>query len=321
MPAVTVTGSLNGTSIYFPTSTPFQTALAQQVLGAAFASLSTEFVTGAGGPITSSLVVDFSESGSTLTGTSSIPSAQLALGGQDGVYITGGTVASTVVAADNTNTSLVNDNPADALLAATGIGGNVLLGLAGANYFATGIGGQDITVLDGASNSLTSNGSDAVLVGGPSTVTAAPTGLDNILVTTGTTLDFINGSKPGGVDSITGAANSTVVVAGFGAESISSGVGPETFYVDTSSGNVTLNGNLQSTDTFEFVKNMNAATANVVVNNFATGDMVDLHGYTSFNVTAAAGTGTGSILQLSDGSQVTFSNVSASALQQTIKTV
>jgi hypothetical protein len=349
MALVTVTGSFGNTSVVFPTSTAIQTALAQQVLEAAFsavttqlvtgpggattspavfniiasgsASAATELVTGLGGLITSPLVVDIATSTNVLTGTAAIPTAQVALGGQSGVYITGGTAVSTVVAADNTGSSIVNDSSSSALLAATGAGGNVLLGLSGANNFSTGTLGNDIVYLDGAANSLTSNGSDAVLVGGPSTVTAALTGSDNILLTYGTTLNFINGSQSGAVDSITGAANSTVVAAGYGAESIASGIGPETFYVDTSAGNVTLNGNLQGNDIFEFVKNHDNATANIVVNNLGSGDALNLHGYGSFNVAPAAGNAAGSVLMLSDGSQVTFNNVSTAVLQQTIKTV
>ncbi len=329
MAAVTVSGS-TGTPAFFPTSTPMQTAFAQQVLGAAFASLTNQLtvgsftgqvVTGAGGPLTSALTLDLAAAGSLLTGVSSVPGAMVALGGQGGVYITGGTAVSTVVAADNSNSSIVNSNPSGALLAATGAGGNVLLGLAGANNFITGLGGQDIVFMDGTSNSLTSNGSEAVLVGGPSTVTAGASGIDNVLLTSSATLNFINGSKTGSVDSITGAANSTVVLAGYGATSVASGAGPESFYVDTSSGNVTLNGNMQTTNTFEFVQNMANATGNVLVNNFATGDAVDIHGYASFKVAAAVGNASGSVLQLSDGSQVTFSNLATTALQAAVKIV
>ena len=328
MPSVTVTGS-TGTPAFFLTSTPVQSAFAQQILGAAFTAVTNQLavssfagqvVTG-GGPLTSGLILDLATSGSVLTGTSSVPSALVALGGLNGVYVNGGTAVSTVVAADGSNSSVVNDNPGGALLAATGAGGNVLLGLTGANNFNTGLGGQDIVFLDGAANSLTSNGSEAVLVGGPSTITAAASGIVNVALTASTTLDFINGSKPGLVDSITGAANGAVVVAGYGATSIASGTGPEVFFVDTSSGNVTLNGNLQNTNTFEFVHNVTNATGNVLVNNFAAGDAVNIHGYTSFTVAAAAGNPLGSVLQLSDGSQVTFGNVTATTLQTAVKVV
>jgi hypothetical protein len=215
----------------------------------------------------------------------------------------------------------VNNNPNGGLIAATGAGGNVLLSLAGESNFTTGIVGQDVVVLNGAANALSSNGSDAVLVGGPSTITAAASGIDNVLMTTGTTLNFINGSTLGATDSITGAANGTVVVAGTGATSIASATGPETFFVDTSAGNVTLNGNLQANDTFEFVKNLDHATANVVVNNYAAGDTLNIHGYTGFNPVALAANPAGSMLQLSDGSQVTFSDLSVASLQAAVKVV
>ena len=318
MAAVTITGSLGGQSVFFPTSTAFQTALAQQILTAAFSTPTSELVPGSGA-VTSSIVLDLSKSGSVITGAASIPSVQVAMGGQFSTYVTGGAAFSTVVAADNTNTSIVNNNPFGGLVAATGAGGNVLLGLAGANNLTTGTAGQDVVFLYGSANSLTTNGSDAVLVGGPSTITAAAGGLDNVLLTSGTTLNFINGSQSSAPDSITGAANGTVVLAGTGSTSVTSAGGPETFYVDTSSGNVTLNGSRQPTDTFEFVKNHDAATGNVLVNNAAVGDTVYVHGYASYNVSAVASNPAGALLQLSDGSQVTFSNLTTAALQQAVK--
>jgi hypothetical protein len=318
MASVTVGGSINGTNFYFPTSTTFQIALAQKILSEAFSSPTTQLLTSSS-PLTSALVVDIAAAGSLISGVSSIPSPEIALGGQNGVYVTAGATLSTVVAADYTNSSVVNDSPNGGLIAATGIGGNVLLGLAGESNFTTGTLGQDIVYLNGAADSLTSNGSDAVLVGGPSTVAAAGAGIDNVLMTNSTTLNFINGSAPGATDSITGAANGVVVLAGTGATSIMSATGPETFFIDTSAGNVTLNGNMQTTNTFEFVKNLDNATAQVAVNNFATGDAVDLHGYLSFNVTATPANSAGSVLHLSDGSQVSFNNLSAASLQQVIK--
>ena len=329
MASVTVSGG-GSTPLFFRTSTPLQTALAQQILGAALNVATSELttalftggiVTGIGGAITAASTVDLSSSVSTLTGTSSIPIAQVALDGQDGIYITGTTNVSTVVAADNSNSSIVNDHSSAALLAGTGAGGNVLLGLAGANNFTTGFAGQDIVLLSGASNSLTSNGSEAVLVGGSSTITSAASGIVNVALTSGTTLDFINGSRPGAIDSIMGSAGGTVVVAGYGASSITSGTGAEAFYVDTSSGNVTLNGNLSGGDVFEFVKNLNTASGLVAVNNFAPTDSIYIHGYNGSTVSAATGNPSGSMLQLSDGSQINFSNVSSTLLQQTIKIV
>ena len=321
MAGVTITGAIGSTPVFFPTSTSLQTALAQQILGAAFSTSTTELVTGAGGAITGPLVLDLSASGTVLLGAASITGAQIALGGQDGTYITRGSAFSAVVAADGSNSSVVNDTATSGLTAATGIGGNVLLGLAGVNQFISGIGGQDVVILNGAANNLQSNGTDAVLVGGPTTISAATSGLENIVLTGGTTLAFTNGTKAGSVDSITGAANGSVIVAGTGATSITAGIGPESFFLDTSSGNVTLTGSLQAGSTLEFIKNLDKASANITVNTVQTGQVVDIHGYTGFNVASLSGNAGGSLLQLSDGSQVTFNNVSVAALQQSVKSI
>ena len=320
MAATTVTGAIGGTPITFLASTSLQQILAQQILASATGTTAA-LVTGSGGFLTSSTTIDISTTGSVLSGNASVPSATVLLDGQNGSYVTGGTTLSTVVAADNSNSSITNSNPNGGLIAVTGAGGNVLNGAAGANQFITGTGGNDFVFLDGVSNSLTSNGSDAVLVGGPSTVTAAAGGADNIFMTSSTTLAFINGSKAPTVDSVTGAAGGTITLAGTGSTSVTSGAGPETFFVDTSAGNVTLNGLSQTSDTFEFIKDANTSTGAVTVNNFATGDSVNVHGYAGYNVTASATNPAGSVLVLSDGSQVTFSNVSVAALQQTVKVV
>ena len=319
MAGVTVTGSVGSTSVSIATTSALQSLFAQQILSSASASAS-QLVTGSGGFITSGIVVDTSAA-SVISGSVSVSSAQVILAGQFGTYATGGTTFSTVIAADNSNSSIVNSNPAGSLIAITGAGANALQGLAGGNQFVTGVGGQDNVALNGVANTLTTNGADAVLVGGPTTITAGATGIDEVLMTRGTTLAFINGSASGVVDSVTGAFGATIVVAGFGNTSVTSGAGPETFAIDTSSGNVTLNGAFQTTNTFEFVKDAATATNNTLVNNFASGDQVLVHGYAGYNVTTSTTNPAGSVMTLSDGSQVTFSNVSATTLQQTVKIV
>ncbi len=322
MAAVTVTGSVNGVSVYLTTNAALQTALAQQILGAASSAASPQLVTSASALLTSALTVDIA-SGGILSGSAAVPVAQIALGAngaQGETYINNGTSISTVVAADNANVTVVNDNPFGALVAQTGAGNNLLYGAAGQNAFFTGNGGaNDVVILNGSLNSLTSRGNDAVLVGGPSTVVASAGGTDNVLLTTGTTLAFINGSRAPQVDSITGAANSAIVLAGTGNTSITSGAGPESFFIDTSAGNTTLNAASTTNDAITFIKNAATSTANIVVNNFGANDIVQVHGYAGFNVQAAA-TG-GATLVLSDGAQVTFSNVSVATLQQTVKVV
>ena len=328
MAAVTINGSINGIPLSFLASYSQQAGLAASIFAASGAVISN------GGFLTSNNTIDLGGPGSVLTGTAAFgtgpgtAAAMVALGAngtQGEQYYTGTSADSSVTAADNSNSTIVNDNPFGNLVAVTGAGPNVLAGFEGGNTFTTGPGGNDQVILDGATNSLTSNGSDAVLVGGPSTITAGATGVDSVLMTAGTTLAFINGSNTATTDSITGAANATINLAGTGNTSVTSGSGPETFFVDTSAGNTTLNGNLQTTDTFEFVKNASVtgatATGMVTVNNFAAGDAVDVHNYGSYGVTAAAGNPSGSVLVLSDGSKVTFSNVSVATLQATVKPV
>ena len=319
--AVTVTGTVGGQSVSFPTNTALQLALAQTIIAGA-AGPTGSLIAG-GGTATATAFTVVTGNSTIVTGSSSVPLTDVALAGQGDVYFTNTAPLSIVVAADNANASIVNNNPFGGLIAATGAGGNVLEGLAGANQFVTGTGGQDVVYLFGAANSLTTNGSDAVLVGGPSTITAAAGGVDNVLMTTGTTLAFINASKAGIVDTITGAANGLIVVAGTGATSVASGAGPESFFVDTAAGNVTLNGNLAANDAFTFIKDASTApsTGNVVVNNFAAGDAVNVHGYAGAQFTIGSTAAGGSVLALTDGSTVTFTNVSAATLAATVKPI
>ena len=315
--AFTVAGAVGGTSVSFATNTIIQQVLAQTILNAA-GPTTTAFVNAPVFNITTATTIDQFPGASVVTGNISVANANILLNSQFGTYVTGGTTNSTVVAADNTNSSVVNTNPFGNLIASTGAGGNVLYGAAGGNQFFTGVGGQDLVILNGSSNTLVSAGSDAVLVGGPSTITAAAGGLDTILDTNSASINFINASARG-VSSIIGAQGGTIVVAGFGATSVTSGAGPEAFLVDTSAGSVTLNGSLQTTDVFTFQKGLSAiGTGNELVTNFAQGDIVNVKGYAGFNVAA---TGAGSVLLLSDGSQVTFNNVSAATLAATVKPI
>ena len=328
MAAVTVTGTVGGFPISFATNTALQTAFAQAIIASATGPTGS-LVQASAAALTGAFTVDTAGPGSILTGPppGAVPtSAFVALAGQGETFVTGANSPptasfTTVVAADNSNSSIVNNNPLGGLSAVTGAGGNVLSGLAGANNFTTGTGGQDVVTLNGASNVLTSNGSDAVLVGGPSTITAAAGGVDNVLMTTGTNLAFINGSRAGTVDTITGAANGVVVLAGTGATSVASGAGPEAFFVDTSAGNTTLNGNLAANDAFTFIKDANVGTANIVVNNFTSSDAVGVHGYTGAQFTIGTNAAGSAVLALTDGSTVTFNNVSAAQLAAQTKPV
>ena len=259
-----------------------------------------------------------------VTGSAGVASAQLILANNGDQYTTAGTSVSTVVIPDLVSATVIGNNPAGALIAATGAAANVasgdtLEGLAGANQFVTGTGGRDAVLLDGVANSLTSNGNDVVLVGGPSTIAAASGGMDNITLTAGTVLTFANQSASA-TDTITGAPGGIVALASTGSTSISAGAGSEYVFLDTSSGNATINANGSSTAALTFIRDAAAGTSSTLVNNLGTGGIVAVHGYSGFTVAQSPAPG-GSVLSLSDGSQVTFSNVSPTALQAAVRTV
>ena len=285
------------------TSTPVQTQLVQAIIGLQLSGSPQVEVIPPGGA-------------TMLSGSAGMPVADILIANPGATYTTGATAASIVAVGDGVASTLINNGAGNALIAVTGTGTNTLEGLAGANQFVTN--GQDAVLLYGAANSLTTSGADAVLVGGPSTVTAAASGLDLVAMTSGTTLTFVNLTSGSAADSITGAAGGTVVVAGPGSAVVNAAAGAEGFVIDTSAGNVTLNGASGGSDTFLFVKDANTASAKVVVNGFTGTDVLALNGYAGFNVQAGAG---GAVLALSDGSQVTFSGVSATTIQQAVKVV
>ena len=315
------------------TSTDIQTAFVQEIVAAAVAapplgvqSYYLDIFTGSprSATLTTPILLDTSEGVGTIDGSASVSSAEVLLG-TSASYTTDGTQLSVVAGADSISAQIINNTPGSGLIAVTGASqgqfGDTLEGLAGVNQFVTGNNGRDAVLLDGVVNNLTSNGDDVVLVGGPSTITAASNGMDAVTMTAGTTLAFFSLSNSSTVDSITGAANGIVLLAGYGSTSITAGPGPEYAFVDTSAGNVTLNANSQSNAAFTFIKDASVGTAAILVNNFTTNDIVAIHGYTGFTVQPSAGNAGGSVLALSDGSQVTFSNVSATALQQAVRTV
>ena len=317
MAGTTITGSVAGTQVAVNASGGVQQGLAAQILSSAAQTSSVVFKT-ASGPLTGPTAI-VSGNNSVISGATSVPSASILLTGQSNTYVNSGTGMSTVVAADNTSSTITNANPHGALVGITGAGPNVLRGMVGANQFITSANGQDLVFLQGTQNALTSGGADSVLVGGPSTVMAAPGSLDDIRMTSNAKLSFINASSGATVDSITGGANGSVVVAGTGNTSIMAGAGPESFYVDTSSGNVTLNANAQATDMLEFIKDADIGTSQTVVTNFTGGDALLLHGYAGYTVASVPGSPTGSVLSLSDGSKVTFTNATAATVTSAIK--
>lgn len=336
-----------GPTFTVQTSSDLQTAFVQGIVAAEAATSPQQVETiitppnpnGAPGGrsfvVAAPIVVELPFGTDTITGAALTPVVQVLLDGSSfnyndtsGVpaYFTGGTSVSTVIA--TTTANITNNNASGALLAVTTSGQNTITGAAGANQFVTAIGGQDLVTLNGRSNSLTSNGSESVLVGGQSTITASSTGADNVIVTAATTLAFINNSSALGsagfvikpfVDQILADAGGTVIVAGGGNTSVSSAILPGSFVVDTSAGNVTLNGGGLPGDRFTFVRGAVNGSANIQVSNFATGDAVQVNGYAGYTIASSANPG-GSVLSLGDGSKVTFGNLSAAALQSVIQT-
>ena len=321
-----------GFSLPATTSTPIQTAFALSIITAAgLPGVGETFYNPLRMPaaeaitLATPVLIDLPASLDAITGTAAVPLVRVLLDNPNATYVTGGTAASTVVATDGTPVTIVNNNPGGALIAVTGAAdgtaGNLLEGLSGANQFITGSGGRDAVLLNGVVNNLTTNGADAVLVGGPSTIDATASGLDTVAMTAGTSLGFINQSTTPAADSIAGAANATVLLVGGGNTSITAGAGSESFFVDTAAGNVTLNGNPGGADAFTFIKDAPVASAQALVTNFTAADVVAVHGYAGFNVQASAATPGAAMLALSDGSQVTFTNVSVAALQQAVRVV
>ena len=329
----TVSFASSGSAILVPLSggivvplaasaSPLQSQLVQAILTLGQTSSSqTVFMPGQGAVSSSRLLaspvlIDLPETQDTILGNAAVPAAYILLDSPGDAYVTGATAASIVAATDGTPVTVINNQATDALIATTGAASNTLEGLAGANQFVTD--GQDVVLLNGAANSLTTYGVDAVLVGGPSQVVTMPTALVEILMTAGTTMTFANQSLQFLTDSVTGAAGSTIVVAGPGNAVVANGGSVESFVIDTSAGSTTLRGAAAGGDNYLFVKDANVGKAFDAVYNFGGTDTLSLHGYAGYNVQVV---GNGARLFLSDGSQVLFVDASVAAIQQAIRQV
>ncbi len=316
-----------GTTATATTSTDLQTAFVAEFIAIAAAlPISTQTVFTAIPAhdtylLQSPDLIDLPQGIDTIEGTAAIQTAQVLLAGSSATYVTDLTGVSTVVAGDNTSSTIINNNPSAALIAVTGAGENVLEGLDGANVFITGNGGADNVTLDGFYNTLTSNGNDAVTVGGAATVTATAGGDDGIQLLPGATLAFLNTSSSPMQSVVDGAANTITDLVGQGSTSVTAGNGNEYFFVDTSAGNVTLNANPNAFTGLTFVRDAAVGTANIVVQNLGAADYVAIHGYAGSNIAASATTPNSSVLALSDGSQITFVGVSVAQVQAGVRVV
>ena len=320
MPQIQVpTGT--GTTVAASTSTDLQTAFVNQILAAAAAMPATSqtiYTPNAALRQTvllrTPIAIDLPSGVDTIEGGAAVPQAQVVLASSGGTYVTELTQVSIVVAADNTSSTIVNNNLGGGMIAVTGAGQNTIEGLGGANQVITGNGGVDTILLEGGANSLTSNGDDIVQVAGPTTVTAAAGGLVNIQMLNNTTLAFVNQSAVGLPDTVSGASGMIMDLAGPGSTSITAGAGTEYFFVDTSAGNVTLNANPYVTDALTFVRDAPGATANIVVTGLGTASLVAIHGYGGYSITASTTNPANAVLALSDGSRVTFANTAAASV-------
>ena len=314
-----------GASVTGATSTDIQSAFAAEILMAAAAMPANaqtiynpvteprEAI-----PLRTTYLVDLPNGLDTVEGSGGIPGAQVLLANPGSTYVTELTGLSVAVATDNIEATIVNNNPGGALLAATGAGENSLQGLAGANQFITGNGGVDDVVLNGSYNVLTSNGNDAVNVAGPATITAAGGGDDGIQLFANATLAFANESASPMQSVIDGASNTITDLVGTGTTSVTAGAGVEYDFVDTSAGNVTLNANPNAVTAMTFVHDAAVGTANITVQNFSLNDIVAISGYAGANAVTSPTNAANSVLLLSDGSSVTFTNVPATTLQAVV---
>ena len=314
-----------GASVTGATSTDIQSAFAGEILMAAAANPANEQTVY--NPVTepretillhTTYLIDLPYGLDTIEGSGAVPGAQVLIDNPDATFVTDLTGLSVVVATDNIQATIINNNVGGALLAATGAGENSLQGLTGANQFITGIGGVDDVVLDGSYNKLTSNGNDAVNIAGPATVTAAAGGDDGIQLFTGATLAFLNGSSSPMQSVINGAPSTITDLVGSGSTSVTAGTGTEYYFVDTSAGNVTLNANPNAQTAITFVHDAAQSTANITVQNFSLNDYIAISGYSGANAVTSPTNGANSVLLLSDGSTVTFTGVPVTTLQAVV---
>lgn len=216
------------------------------------------------------------------------------LSGVDATYKTGFSQISQIIAADGSDSTIVNDNPHGGLLAFTGSGGNALVGYGLLNVFQTSDGGSDAVIFDGASadvqsNALTSGGNDVVSIfGSPigqqtNTISAVGGGSDQIGLAVGADLTFINNSSS--VSAIAMGDDSNLIVAGRGTTLI---------LASGSGGSLT------------FVAN-GASQAESIISDFTDGLSINLIGYAGYEVNVVNGSTT---LTLSDNSDIIFSGVS-----------
>jgi len=309
-----VTSSVGGQSVGVSNSSAAVTAIASSIINQA------GIVAATGNTTLQGQFFATTASNTTVTGGAAVTVGVLS--SPNGVFVTGASQASEVIAGDLTNSTIINTNPNGSLIAFTGAGGNALVGNGVVNAFQTGVGGNDaVNFGNGAgaaqTNVLTSQGQDTVSIVGAGAgkgqvnfVSATGHGNDILNLTNGASLTFVNNSTM--TSAIAASAGSNMNLVGSGNTSVIAGAGAEGFAISTSSGNVTLSGSTSGgADTFNFVRlGQNVSGSVDVVANFTSSDSVNLLGYGgNYNAQVVNGS---TVLTLGDGSKVIFAGITSS---------
>lgn len=223
-----------------------------------------------------------------------VASSTSILAGTGGTVLVGGSGGGEFVAGGGNNlfTSLPV-NSGDYNLA-FGNGNDTVFALSGNDVVTDGV-GRSFMLLGTGNNQVFSNGSDSILAG---------TGRDTI--TLNGSSSTVLGSTSGLLVNVVGTNNS--VVGGTGADTLLS-----------ASGNNTLTGGTGQQNFFEFTKS--ATGGNFTITDFgsAAGNLVGLFGFGANEVATALATAKdvsgGSVIQLSDNTTLSFTNLSAEYLK------
>ncbi len=216
------------------------------------------------------------------------------LAGTGGTILVGGSGGGEFVAGGGNNlfTSLPTNSGNYTL--AFGNGSDTIFALSGNDVITNGTGHSSM-LLGSGNNLVTSNGSDTILAGtGRDTITLNGSGSTVLGSTTGLLVDLV------GTD-----------------ESVAGGTGADTFL--SASGNSTLTGGGGQQNFFEFTKSAQGGNFTITDFGSAAGNLVGLFGFGANEVATALATAKdvagGSVIQLSDNTTLTFTNLSAEYLQ------
>ena len=252
--------------------------------------------------------INSSGSGNLIVGTSSGPGSMSVNETGTNDTILGGGNPMTVTATTATQVYA----GAGSLTFVGGAGTATVLGGSGANSLTAGSGG--IVFADNTAPTATINGSTGTV-----TIFGSSGSSDFLTGTAGTAAspDFLIAG--GGNETLSGAGNSGSQFLAMGSASVSAtliaGSGNDTLVAGQGPGSATMTGGAGS-DTFVFFKQA-AGGAKDIVNNFTAKNSVFIEGYGAGSAAAllqAATVGAGGVtLTLSDGTSVTFSNLTSTS--------